>query len=89
MEAGYWPKTSGSLGSMNFRFGKKATWLQYVENQQVWLVGDGRRVRFWHDVVWGPWVGGVVPDLFLMVEDKDPFVFSYLSIMEDSQLQFS
>jgi hypothetical protein len=25
----------------------------------------------------------------LMVEDKDPFVFSYLSIMEDSLLQFS
>jgi hypothetical protein len=40
------------------------------------------------------WCGDLVleelfPDLFLMVEDKDPFVFSYLSIMEDSLLQFS
>ena len=40
------------------------------------------------------WYGDLVleelfHDLFLMVEDKDPFMFSYLSILEDSQLQFS
>lgn len=46
----------------------------------TYVVGDGRRVHFCHDV----WCGDIglkelFPDIFLIIKDKKASVYSYLS----------